>query len=97
MWGRLPGVGSAPPWGCAGAPLEAAASRFVLTLPVAFHCLWALGFGTTSLRVVVHSLAWMHVLRRVCRQKCSGLRFAEFAGDGLVPLLGGKPSSHYSH
>jgi hypothetical protein len=30
---------------------------FVLTLPVAFHCLWSLGFATTSTRVVVHGLA----------------------------------------
>lgn len=28
----------------------------VLTLPVAFHCLWSLGFGTYSTRVLLHSL-----------------------------------------
>lgn len=28
----------------------------VLTLPVAFQCLWALGFGTYSTRVLLHSL-----------------------------------------
>lgn len=27
-----------------------------LTLPVAFHCLWSLGFGTYSTRVLVHSV-----------------------------------------
>ena len=28
----------------------------VLTLPVDFHCLWSLGFGTYSTRVLLHSL-----------------------------------------
>lgn len=28
-----------------------------LSLPVAFHCLWSLGFGDYSIRVLVHSLA----------------------------------------
>jgi len=28
----------------------------LLTLPVAFHCLWSLGFGSYSTRVLVHSL-----------------------------------------
>jgi hypothetical protein len=29
---------------------------FVLTIPVAYHCIFKLGFQTTSTRVVVHSL-----------------------------------------
>ena len=29
---------------------------FLLTLPVAFHCLWSLGFGTYSARVLAHSI-----------------------------------------
>jgi hypothetical protein len=29
---------------------------FLLTLPVAFHCLWALGFQQTDARVLAHSL-----------------------------------------
>jgi hypothetical protein len=28
----------------------------LLTLPVAFHCLWSLGFGSYSTRVLLHSL-----------------------------------------
>ena len=28
----------------------------VLSVPVAFHCLWSLGFGTYSTRVLLHSL-----------------------------------------
>jgi hypothetical protein len=29
---------------------------FLFTLPVAYHCLWSLGFKDTSTRVLVHSL-----------------------------------------
>ena len=55
MWGRLPGAGEAPAWtGPAHRWLGTAA--FVLTIPVAYHCLWALGFQQTTTRVLVHSL-----------------------------------------
>ena len=33
------------------------ALTFMVTLPVAYHCLWALGFQTHSARAAVHSLA----------------------------------------
>src|SRR5256885_15550151 len=29
---------------------------FILSLPVAYHCLWSLGFQTTTTRVYAHSL-----------------------------------------
>jgi hypothetical protein len=29
---------------------------FLVSLPVAYHCLWSLGFQDTSTRVLVHSL-----------------------------------------
>jgi hypothetical protein len=56
MWGRLPGAGRAPRW---VVPLHrwAGTAAFVLTLPVAFHCIWSLGFTTGSTRVIVHSVA----------------------------------------
>jgi hypothetical protein len=56
MWGRLPGAGSAPPW---AAPVHRwnGSIAFVLTLPVAFHCIWSLGFVTSSPRVILHGLA----------------------------------------
>ena len=31
-------------------------AAFLLTLPVAYHCLWALGFESTDARVVTHSI-----------------------------------------
>src|SRR4051794_20492399 len=56
MWERLPAVGPAR------SPVAwlhrwSGSVAFVLTLPVAFHCLWALGFVTGSARVVAHGLA----------------------------------------
>lgn len=55
MWGRLPGAGSAPTW---TAPLHRwlGTAAFLFTLPVAYHCLWALGFQQTTTRVLLHSL-----------------------------------------
>jgi hypothetical protein len=55
MWGRLPGVGSAPSW-IAPAHRWLGTVAFLLTLPVAYHCLWALGFQQTTTRVLIHSL-----------------------------------------
>lgn len=56
MWGRLPGVARpAPTWAVHGHRWLGTLA-FLLTLPVAYHCLWALGFQDTSLRVTAHSL-----------------------------------------
>ena len=55
MWGRLPGVGRAPS-GLAAAHRWSGTLAFLLTLPVAYHCLWALGFQQTTTRVLVHSI-----------------------------------------
>jgi hypothetical protein len=53
MWRRLPGAGPAPAW-ASGLHRWSGTTAFVLTLPVAFHCLWSLGFVTSSTRVAVH-------------------------------------------
>jgi Family of unknown function (DUF6529) len=53
MYGKLPWP--APDW--IGAFHRGTGSlAFVVTLPVAFHCLWALGFQPTDARVLAHSL-----------------------------------------
>jgi hypothetical protein len=55
MWGWLPGVRSRPSW----LPLVhrwSGTVAFVVSLPVAYHCLWALGFQDTDARVLLHSL-----------------------------------------
>ncbi|HET9610335.1 MAG TPA: DUF6529 family protein [Acidimicrobiales bacterium] len=56
MWGRLPGVARAPGW---LAPVHrwSGTAAFVVSLPVAYHCLWSLGFQDTDTRVLAHSLA----------------------------------------
>jgi hypothetical protein len=86
MWGRLPWAGTAPAWGSV-LHRWSGSLAFILTLPVAFHCLWALGFGTTDLRVIVHSVAGC-MFYGAYAAKMLGLRLRGSPG-WLVPLLGG--------
>ena len=53
LYGRLPW--QAPPW---AADLHRISGRlaFLFSLPVAYHCLWSLGFQDTDGRVLAHSL-----------------------------------------
>jgi hypothetical protein len=53
MYGKL--GGRAPGW---VGPLHRSTGliAFLLTVPVAFHCLWSLGFQTYDTRVLAHSL-----------------------------------------
>ena len=86
MWGRLPGAGAAPSW----APIAhrwIGALAFSLTLPVAVHCMWALGFGTHSLRVIAHSTAGC-LFYGAYAAKMLGLRMRGLPGWAL-PVLGG--------
>lgn len=55
MWGRLPGMSTAPRW-VAQAHRWSGTAAFLLTLPIAYHCLWSLGFQQTSTRVLAHSI-----------------------------------------
>lgn len=55
MYGRLPGVGAPPRWVGPGHRWLGTLA-FLFTLPVAYHCLWALGFQSTDTRVLMHSL-----------------------------------------
>jgi hypothetical protein len=54
MWGKLPGV-TAPSWTGTFHRWTGRAA-FLLTLPVAMHCLYALGFESYDTRVLLHSL-----------------------------------------
>jgi hypothetical protein len=56
LWGRLPGVRVAPVW-LATVHRWSGTAAFVVSLPVAYHCLWSLGFQDTDTRVLAHSLA----------------------------------------
>jgi hypothetical protein len=53
LYGRLPW--SAPPW-AGDAHRISGRLAFLVTLPVAYHCLWSLGFQDTDTRVLAHSL-----------------------------------------
>jgi hypothetical protein len=55
MWGRLPGAGAPPAWASI-AHRWVGTTAFVITLPVALHCLWSLGFSTGSPRVLLHGV-----------------------------------------
>ena len=55
MWGRLPGAGPAPRW-MGTMHRWTGTTAFLVSLPVAYHCLWSLGFQSTDARVLAHSL-----------------------------------------
>lgn len=55
MYGRLP-VGSAPGW-TGGLHRISGRVAFLLSLPVAYHCLYQLAFQDTTTRVLIHSIA----------------------------------------
>jgi hypothetical protein len=85
MWGRLPGAGGAPTW---VGPLHrgSGAVAFALTVPVALHCMWALGFASSSSRVLVHSVMGC-LLYGAYAAKMLGLRVRALPG-WAVPALG---------
>jgi hypothetical protein len=60
---------------------------FSLTLPVAFHCIWSLGYVTTTSRVLVHSTAGC-LFYGAYTTKMIGLRVRGLPGWAL-PVLGG--------
>ncbi len=55
MYGRLPGVRRAPSW-TGGLHRWSGRVAVLVTVPVAVHCLYALGFDPSSPRVLVHSV-----------------------------------------
>src|SRR5439155_5792573 len=55
LFGKIHVPRTAPPW-LGDAHRLAGTLAFALTLPIAYQCLWALGFQSTSTRVLVHSL-----------------------------------------
>jgi hypothetical protein len=55
MWGRLPFAGDAPRW-IPVAHRILGTLAFLVTLPVAYACLYSLGFQDTTTRVLAHSI-----------------------------------------
>lgn len=86
MWGRLPGVGPAPAT-VAAAHRWLGTVAFLFTLPVAYHCLWALGFRDNDTRVLVHSILGC-VFYGIFVTKMLTLRSRHLPAMAL-PLVGG--------
>jgi len=86
MWGQLPGLRRTPAW---MAPVHrwSGTAAFVLTLPVAYHCLWALGFQDTGSRQLAHSL-FGTAFYGAFTTKLLALRIASLPGWAL-PVIGG--------
>ena len=86
MWGRLPISMPAPTW-TGTAHRWTGTAAFLVSLPVAYHCLWALGFQTADARVIAHSL-FGAAFYGALTTKLIALRI-----DGLprwaIPVLGG--------
>jgi hypothetical protein len=55
MFGRLPGLRTTPKW-VPFAHRWSGTAAFVVSLPVAYHCLWALGLKSGQTRAMVHGL-----------------------------------------
>ncbi|RIJ71376.1 hypothetical protein D1871_14345 [Nakamurella silvestris] len=84
MYGRLPWT--APSW---LAPLHrwAGTAAFLISLPVAYHCLWSLGFHDQTARTLNHSLLGC-VFYGVFTTKMFLLRVRR-SSSWLVPIAGG--------
>jgi hypothetical protein len=87
MWGRLPGVSHRAPGWVPPVHRWSGAAAFTVTLPVALHCMWALGFATGSPRVLLHGLAGC-AFYGAYAAKMLGLRVRGLTGWAL-PVLGG--------
>ena len=85
MFGRLPRVTTIPRW----VPFLhrwSGTTAFVATLPAAYHCLWALGFQTTSARPLLHGLFGC-AFYGAMTTKLLGLRAKHLPG-WAVPVMG---------
>jgi hypothetical protein len=85
MYGRLP-LSSTPPW-LPTAHKVSGTLAFLISLPVVYHCLWALGFQDHSTRVLVHSIAGCFFYGAFTA-KMLWLRAPRLPGV-LLPVVGG--------
>jgi hypothetical protein len=86
LYGKVHIPEKAPPW-LGDAHRLTGTLAFLVSLPVAYHCLWALGFQSTDTRVVLHSLFGCFFYGvftiKVLSVRVHGLP------DWLLPLVGG--------
>jgi Family of unknown function (DUF6529) len=85
MYGRLP-LASVPSW-IPTLHRVSGTLAFLVSLPVVYHCLWALGFQDTDTRVLVHSLAGCFFYGAFVA-KMLWLRVPSLPGL-VLPLIGG--------
>lgn len=86
MWGKLPISRPAPSW-LSQNHRWTGSIAFLLTLPVAYHCLWSLGFSTFDTRTALHSIFGCAVYGAFAT-KMLGLRVKTLPGWAL-PVFGG--------
>jgi hypothetical protein len=86
MFGRLPGLHTNPRW-VPFAHRWAGTAAFLISLPVAYHCLWSLGFETTGARQLVHGIAGC-VFYGAITTKLLALRTARLP-RWSIPVVGG--------
>lgn len=86
MWGRLPGVSRTPGW-VSGLHRWSGTIAFIISIPVALHCIWALGFYTGDARVLLHSAGGC-AFYGAYAAKMLGLRVRNMP-KWLIPVLGG--------
>ncbi|MET0577987.1 MAG: DUF6529 family protein [Ilumatobacteraceae bacterium] len=86
MWSRLPRAGAPPRW-VAHAHRWTGTAAFLLVLPVAYHCLWSLGWRDTDARVLVHGILGCAFFGALA-VKLLALRINGLAG-WVLPVLGG--------
>ncbi len=86
MWGRLPLPRTMPTW-FPTLHRWSGTVAFLLTLPVAYHCLWSLGFQDATTRQLVHGVAGC-AFYGAFTTKLLALRSKRVPGWSL-PILGG--------
>jgi Family of unknown function (DUF6529) len=88
LYGKIdwPWPGNAPTW-LGDAHRLTGTLAFLVSLPVAYHCLWGLGFQSTDTRVVLHSLFGCFFYG-VFTIKVLSVR-AHGLPDWLLPIVGG--------
>ncbi|HXY94850.1 MAG TPA: DUF6529 family protein [Acidimicrobiia bacterium] len=86
LFGKIHVPRTAPPW-LGDAHRLTGTLAFVVSLPVAYQCLWSLGFQTTTTRVLVHStlgcLFYGAFTVKVLSVRAHGLP------DRTLPIVGG--------
>jgi len=86
LFGKVHWPKNAPPW-LGDAHRLTGTVAFLLTLPVAYQCLWGLGFQSLDTRVLIHSLAGCFFygifVVKVLSVRAKGLP------DWTLPVIGG--------